>query len=148
MGTEKLDGLRPRRRMSRPSQLPSAAYYVGYVEEGETPQMIMKKFEELEKVRTGSTIVKGAGMCHAQCSGKIAWDEEKRNAVLQEMQFSSLQSFIQHIVLSRSRVKFLRIHQGIKLLTPWMLPCLALMTPWENACNQIALPFQKPSCCR
>ncbi len=31
--------------------MPSAVHYVGYVEEDETPEMIMKKFEELEKVR-------------------------------------------------------------------------------------------------
>lgn len=31
--------------------MPSAIHYVGYVEEDETPEMIMKKFEELEKVR-------------------------------------------------------------------------------------------------
>ena len=30
--------------------MPSAVHYVGYVEEDETPEMIMKKFEELEKV--------------------------------------------------------------------------------------------------
>lgn len=30
--------------------MPSAIHYVGYVEEDETPEMIMKKFEELEKV--------------------------------------------------------------------------------------------------
>lgn len=32
--------------------MPSAVHYVGYVEEDETPEMIMKKFEELEKVRS------------------------------------------------------------------------------------------------
>jgi hypothetical protein len=31
--------------------MPSAVHYVGYVEDDETPEMIMKKFEELEKVR-------------------------------------------------------------------------------------------------
>ena len=30
--------------------MPSAVHYVGYVEEDETPEMIMKKFEELDKV--------------------------------------------------------------------------------------------------
>ena len=33
--------------------MPSAIHYIGYVEEDETPEMIMKKFEELEKVRSG-----------------------------------------------------------------------------------------------
>jgi hypothetical protein len=32
--------------------MPSAVHYVGYVEEDETPEMIMKKFEELERVGT------------------------------------------------------------------------------------------------
>ena len=31
--------------------MPSAVHYVGYVEDGETPEMIMKKFEALERVR-------------------------------------------------------------------------------------------------
>ena len=30
--------------------MPSAAHYVGYVEDEETPEMIMKKFEELERI--------------------------------------------------------------------------------------------------
>jgi hypothetical protein len=43
---------RPRRRcVASKSSMPSAIHYVGYVEEDETPEMIMKKFEELEKVR-------------------------------------------------------------------------------------------------
>ena len=29
----------------------SSAYYVGYVEDYETPEMIMKKFEELERMQ-------------------------------------------------------------------------------------------------
>ncbi len=45
-------GRRPRRRCaSTKAAMPSAIHYVGYVEEDETPEMIMKKFEELEKVR-------------------------------------------------------------------------------------------------
>jgi hypothetical protein len=46
-----IEGRRPKRRcVSTKSALPSAIHYVGYVEEDETPEMIMKKFEELEKV--------------------------------------------------------------------------------------------------
>ena len=42
---------RPKRRCAaRPGTLPSGAHYVGYVEDGETPEMIMKKFEELDRV--------------------------------------------------------------------------------------------------
>ena len=42
---------RPRRRcVANKSSIPSAIHYVGYVEEDETPEMIMKKFEEMEKV--------------------------------------------------------------------------------------------------
>ena len=44
---------RPKRRCSsraKPSTAPSAVHYVGYVEEDETPEAIMKKFEELDKV--------------------------------------------------------------------------------------------------
>lgn len=44
---------RPKRRCSsrsKQSAAPSAVHYVGYVEEDETPEAIMKKFEELDKV--------------------------------------------------------------------------------------------------
>lgn len=44
---------RPKRRCSsrsKASAAPSAVHYVGYVEEDETPEAIMKKFEELDKV--------------------------------------------------------------------------------------------------
>lgn len=42
---------RPKRLCaSRQYAKPSAVHYVGYVEDEETPEMIMKKFEELERV--------------------------------------------------------------------------------------------------
>lgn len=46
-------GSRPKRRCStrnKAAAAPSAVHYVGYVEEDETPEAIMKKFEELDKV--------------------------------------------------------------------------------------------------
>ena len=48
---------RPKRRSARSKQTaaPSAVHYVGYVEEDETPEAIMKKFEELEKVCCAQT---------------------------------------------------------------------------------------------
>ena len=59
-----MDGPRPKRRCAqRPAHtLPSASHYVGYVEEDETPEMIMKKFEELDRVMQASA---RAG-CHAR----------------------------------------------------------------------------------
>ena len=42
------------RRAGNTGAMPSAVHYVGYVEEDETPEMIMKKFEELEKVGKGA----------------------------------------------------------------------------------------------
>ena len=57
---ESIEGRRPKRRcVSTKSAMPSAIHYVGYVEEDETPEMIMKKFEELEKV-----LLKGSGWLH------------------------------------------------------------------------------------
>eukprot|EP00195_Chlamydomonas_chlamydogama_P013459 CAMPEP_0202909298 /NCGR_PEP_ID=MMETSP1392-20130828/48939_1 /ASSEMBLY_ACC=CAM_ASM_000868 /TAXON_ID=225041 /ORGANISM="Chlamydomonas chlamydogama, Strain SAG 11-48b" /LENGTH=254 /DNA_ID=CAMNT_0049598997 /DNA_START=46 /DNA_END=807 /DNA_ORIENTATION=- len=42
---------RPKRRcVQRKNAVPSAVHYVGYVEDEETPEMIMKKFEEMERV--------------------------------------------------------------------------------------------------
>lgn len=43
-------GRRPKRRCARRATA-NEALYVGYVEDNETPEMIMKKFEALEKVR-------------------------------------------------------------------------------------------------
>jgi len=46
------DSSRPkRRRAASKNTVPSAVHYLGYVEEDETPEAIMKKFEELEKVK-------------------------------------------------------------------------------------------------
>jgi N6-adenosine-specific RNA methylase IME4 len=44
---------RPKRRCARAlrAELPSAVHYVGYVEDGETPEMIMAKFAELERIK-------------------------------------------------------------------------------------------------
>ncbi|KAG2486878.1 hypothetical protein HYH03_014472 [Edaphochlamys debaryana] len=43
---------RPKRRcVAAKSQVPSAIHYVGYVEDDETPEAIMKKFEELERIQ-------------------------------------------------------------------------------------------------
>lgn len=52
-----MDGDDPPRRSTRRVaknrfRVPSSAHYVGYVEDNETPEMIMKKFEELDKVIT------------------------------------------------------------------------------------------------
>lgn len=51
---------RPKRRCSsrsKQSAAPSAVHYVGYVEEDETPEAIMKKFEELDKVIAASLLM-------------------------------------------------------------------------------------------
>lgn len=40
-----------RRCVTTKSLVPSAVHYVGYVEDGETPEMIMKKFEELQRIQ-------------------------------------------------------------------------------------------------
>jgi hypothetical protein len=43
---------RPKRRSAlRRTNVPDATHYVGYVEDEETPEMIMKKFEEMERIR-------------------------------------------------------------------------------------------------
>ena len=39
-----------RRCVASKQKAPSAAHYVGYVEDGETTEMIMKKFEEMERL--------------------------------------------------------------------------------------------------
>jgi hypothetical protein len=48
-------GRRPKRSCARQTFAgPSEAMYVGYVEDNETPEMIMKKFEALDKVKIES----------------------------------------------------------------------------------------------
>lgn len=41
---------RKRRCVTNKSVMPSAVHYVGYVEDDETPEAIMKKFEAMEMV--------------------------------------------------------------------------------------------------
>ena len=56
---------RPKRRcVQRKALVPSAVHYVGYVEEDETPEMIMKKFEALDKVMQ-------AGSAHAHVATAV-----------------------------------------------------------------------------
>lgn len=43
-----------RRCVIRKTAVPDATHYVGYVEDEETPEMIMKKFEEMEKIKAAS----------------------------------------------------------------------------------------------
>lgn len=43
-----------RRCVLRKTAVPDATHYVGYVEDQETPEMIMKKFEEMEKIKAAS----------------------------------------------------------------------------------------------
>lgn len=61
MADSQEEGARPRRRCASrhatARNIPSAIHYVGYVEDDETPEMIMRKFEELERIKV-------RGMCH------------------------------------------------------------------------------------
>ena len=51
MASNEGSGRRPKRSCARQTFAgPSEAMYVGYVEDNETPEMIMKKFEALDKV--------------------------------------------------------------------------------------------------
>ena len=52
MASNEGSGRRPKRSCARQTFAgPSEAMYVGYVEDNETPEMIMKKFEALDKVK-------------------------------------------------------------------------------------------------
>ncbi|KAK9839357.1 hypothetical protein WJX84_007602 [Apatococcus fuscideae] len=63
---------RPKRRCARKqSVVPSAVHYVGYVEEDETPEMIMKKFEELERVMATSTAERPSEAGPSSASGDL-----------------------------------------------------------------------------
>jgi len=49
---------RPRRRCQKQHKAPDPSYYLGYVDDEETPEMIMKKFEALERLQQSKTIQK------------------------------------------------------------------------------------------
>eukprot|EP00871_Galdieria_phlegrea_P001984 jgi/Galph1/2787/GphlegSOOS_G1478.1 len=49
---------RPKRRCQRSNRAPDAAYYLGYVDDDETPEMIMKKFEALERLQQSKAVQK------------------------------------------------------------------------------------------
>jgi len=51
---EWVDGRRPRRKCAT-KITPSSSHYIGYVEEGETIEAIMKKFETLDEIMKKKT---------------------------------------------------------------------------------------------
>ena len=70
-------GRRPRRSCAgRKAAAPSAVHYVGYVEDNETPEMIMKKFEELEKV---------AHFCSHTSGPDDAWNQNEGIRAVSEL---------------------------------------------------------------
>ncbi|PRW51014.1 putative aarF domain-containing kinase chloroplastic [Chlorella sorokiniana] len=58
------EGRRAKRRCARnrftAGSMPSAIHYVGYVEDDETPEMIMAKFAELERIQAAAAAAKAA----------------------------------------------------------------------------------------
>ena len=67
---------RPKRRCSsraKATAAPSAVHYVGYVEEDETPEAIMKKFEELDKVNAACCLSPNIFLLCAKWHGEHDW---------------------------------------------------------------------------
>ncbi|KAL4425126.1 hypothetical protein ABPG77_008231 [Micractinium sp. CCAP 211/92] len=62
--TEEQGGRRVKRRCARnkytSTAMPSAIHYVGYVEDDETPEMIMAKFTELERIQAAADAARAA----------------------------------------------------------------------------------------
>lgn len=75
---------RPKRRcVTRKDLLPSAVHYVGYVEDAETPEMIMKKFEALERVMAAQAAAANAAPAAAPLpAGVAAVQRSTRSAAL------------------------------------------------------------------
>jgi hypothetical protein len=66
---------RPKRRsVLRKNSLPDAIHYVGYVEDEETPEMIMRKFEEMERIKAAAS----------KRSSSVAADEEPGSSTTAE----------------------------------------------------------------
>lgn len=53
---------RPRRRCQKQNKTPDPSYYLGYVDDEETPEMIMKKFEALERLQQSKATQKQQSM--------------------------------------------------------------------------------------
>jgi hypothetical protein len=59
-----------RRCVLRKTAVPDATHYVGYVEDEETPEMIMRKFEEMERIKAAhKPHVQPAGQQQADVAG-------------------------------------------------------------------------------
>jgi hypothetical protein len=66
---------RPKRRsVLRKNAVPDATHYVGYVEDEETPEMIMRKFEEMERIKASS----------GKRSGSVPADEQPGSSTAAE----------------------------------------------------------------
>jgi hypothetical protein len=66
---------RPKRRsVLRKNAVPDATHYVGYVEDEETPEMIMRKFEEMERIKAAT----------GKRSGSVAADEQPGSSTAAE----------------------------------------------------------------
>jgi hypothetical protein len=75
---------RSKRACTVRAQGPSSTHYVGYVEDDETPEAIMKKFEALERVQ--QRLAAGRGVEAAGADGAAAGAEEAGQEVLTEEQ--------------------------------------------------------------
>jgi hypothetical protein len=80
---------RPKRRATqrhRSTQLPSAAHYVGYVEDDESPEMIMRKFEALERVKQAALDKKSEAMAEKKAEGNSNGEEKDTLAASKMME--------------------------------------------------------------
>lgn len=87
---------RPQRRSAanRTAAQPSAAHYVGYVEDEETPESIARKFEELERIQARLRVAAAAnaaehpagddGTAPAEPMSQDELTEEQLNEVFQQ----------------------------------------------------------------
>ena len=81
---------RPRRRAASRSKLgsggplPSAVHYVGYVEDHETDEMIMKKFEALERVQRAAVEKKEEEKLEEESKKKESEEKTEGNATHEE----------------------------------------------------------------
>ncbi|KAL4447954.1 hypothetical protein ABPG75_005173 [Micractinium tetrahymenae] len=79
--TEEQGGRRAKRRCARKytsTAMPSAVHYVGYVEDDETPEMIMAKFVELERIQAAADAARTAKAAAAATDAQQQQEQQQQ----------------------------------------------------------------------
>ena len=107
-------------RSACPDVSRSSTHYVGYVEDDETPEAIMKKFEALERVQTAVAGAAEAGGPDPSAEGEQQLTEAQLLEVFKQTSMFTVRSAMQELV-----------HQGTASRQP--APCFSLRAAQSKA---------------